>query len=154
MEHDALQALRYDLPVSVLSVEPWLVEPLWGRFALGVYVVSVLSVEPWLVELNVLMPSINAFSFSALSRAVVGGTTPPSPHRLLRLRFSALSRAVVGGTTHHHAIASPMQRVSVLSVEPWLVEPNVQCRRRMTHPAVSVLSVEPWLVERIRWGHG
>ena len=64
-----------DVAVSVLSVEPWLVEP--GRL-------------PW--------ASQSLTCFSALSRAVVGGTVGVAVTLLGLWCFSALSRAVVGGT--------------------------------------------------------
>ena len=60
----------------MLSVEPWLVElGLHGIPVVAFNLVSVLSVEPWLVELvyQQPLPEIRA-RFSALSRAVVGGT--------------------------------------------------------------------------------
>ena len=157
--------------VSVLSVEPWLVE-LFGVVATAsASGVSVLSVEPWLVEpeLGEICPA-NATGFSALSRAVVGGTlsyeievTGPycfsalsravvggtSFSRLMFLRsrsFSALSRAVVGGTKWITPSPSRIERVSVLSVEPWLVE-LFGVVATASASGVSVLSVEPWLVE-------
>ena len=111
--------------VSVLSVEPWLVElrtdfrytvRYWGfqcsqssrgwwncrdhRRSERREYVSVLSVEPWLVELasSIAICSLSD-SFSALSRAVVGGT-PDRRGRIVQFSgFSALSRAVVGGTS-------------------------------------------------------
>ena len=61
--------------VSVLSVEPWLVEP------------------EWLARLERDHPC-----FSALSRAVVGGTIKRELPPYVKMSFSALSRAVVGGT--------------------------------------------------------
>ena len=65
----------------------------------GAAVVSVLSVEPWLVELVFIQ-------------------RPP----LADERFSALSRAVVGGTLRLTHCQLDHREVSVLSVEPWLVE--------------------------------
>ena len=61
--------------------------------------VSVLSVEPWLVEhpRAALAPPRSA-GFSALSRAVVGGTEVGGAADDVNSGFSALSRAVVGGT--------------------------------------------------------
>ena len=61
--------------------------------------------------------------------------------------FSALSRAVVGGTEPQQGLCSSHRQVSVLSVEPWLVEPSV-AGGVMDCAGVSVLSVEPWLVEQ------
>ena len=61
--------------------------------------VSVLSVEPWLVEPRPASAAADyARSFSALSRAVVGGTMLVPTSLNVARRFSALSRAVVGGT--------------------------------------------------------
>ena len=134
--------------VSVLSVEPWLVEPMPdettkhrsacfsalsravvggtpGRlgFRPGSVDVSVLSVEPWLVEhlYRRRLPR-NFLRFSALSRAVVGGTAPGRSPGAPPASFSALSRAVVGGTLCGRLAAMWPLPVSVLSVEPWLVE--------------------------------
>ena len=60
-----------------------------------------LSVEPWLVE-----------QFEVQGWKVQG------------LGFSALSRAVVGGTIFERDNWTCYICVSVLSVEPWLVEPE------------------------------
>ena len=58
-----------------------------------------LSVEPWLVELLLREAmGISHRRFSALSRAVVGGTPPRGVYACADCSFSALSRAVVGGT--------------------------------------------------------
>ena len=63
--------------------------------------VSVLSVEPWLVELKAVDDAVYIRQcFSALSRAVVGGTLSADDYLVDTEGFSALSRAVVGGTTH------------------------------------------------------
>ena len=109
--------------------------------------VSVLSVEPWLVELvDVVTASSYIKCFSALSRAVVGGTQCAWRCMNCDTCFSALSRAVVGGTSMKLNKSTRLPCVSVLSVEPWLVEPLLCCGA----PGclnVSVLSVEPWLVE-------
>ncbi len=139
--------------------------------------------------------------FSALSRAVVGGTRNDAvANYILAVSFSALSRAVVGGTAGQRTqgfhrgpfqcsqssrgwwnirfdITSAAARaVSVLSVEPWLVEHYIdvnagsgckfQCSQssrgwwnpillpaRRSGTDVSVLSVEPWLVERPNAAH-
>ena len=58
-----------------------------------------LSVEPWLVEQREgPIYCVGPAGFSALSRAVVGGTTRLYHAMADAWRFSALSRAVVGGT--------------------------------------------------------
>ncbi len=109
--------------VSVLSVEPWLVELCVCADQRGRFAVSVLSVEPWLVE-----PSARGVGLSS----VIG--------------FSALSRAVVGGTQLRHMIHArlPQFQCSQSSRGWWNtpVSPTPS-----PPPAVSVLSVEPWLVE-------
>ena len=66
---------------------------------------------------------LRTYSFSALSRAVVGGTQNRKRMKTVSYGFSALSRAVVGGTLRRGRRHRWGRRVSVLSVEPWLVEP-------------------------------
>ena len=115
-----------------------------------------LSVEPWLVELRAVFElRLHHRCFSALSRAVVGGTFRWCGRRCQPIRFSALSRAVVGGTAFGVQgdvkmmwfQCSQSSRgwwnflmmwflylssiVSVLSVEPWLVEPVPELSNRM-----------------------
>ena len=85
-------------------------------------------------------------SFSALSRAVVGGTKS-SRLGLRSFRcFSALSRAVVGGTTRRRRVdhVEFMFQCSQSSRGWW--NPNVP-ESAACQSSVSVLSVEPWLVE-------
>ena len=83
----------------MLSVEPWLVEPPDAKEPVQVMQVSVLSVEPWLVEPVITPASAKSQPrFSALSRAVVGGTMSRGRFTITGGCFSALSRAVVGGT--------------------------------------------------------
>ena len=209
------------MKVSVLSVEPWLVEPGIMGMALIASSVSVLSVEPWLVEpFHGHVVDVSVGCFSALSRAVVGGTKAPSrlwpravlfqcsqssrgwwnhshtrhniarvcsfsalsravvggtgnhgngAHRVVgfsalsravvggtkrrtgRLQtvagFSALSRAVVGGTLEHGVIVQPCKRFSALS-RAVVGGTLCSCLTSMVVVCVSVLSVEPWLVER------
>ena len=85
--------------VSVLSVEPWLVELHHPSSWCVSPPVSVLSVEPWLVEPGSHpTPDDASGCFSALSRAVVGGTFRRGGYGAGCGGFSALSRAVVGGT--------------------------------------------------------
>ena len=86
--------------------------------------------------------------FSALSRAVVGGTPLIPTSSRKTVRFSALSRAVVGGTLQAHAdeIKRAMFQCSQSSRGWWNYEPPVPDNWLFE---VSVLSVEPWLVELI-----
>ena len=127
--------------VSVLSVEPWLVEPRNAEYLTFKIGVSVLSVEPWLVERDASPNRLDAMvCFSALSRAVVGGTKERLHiqfySRLFQCSqssrgwwniqfvgdqghgidgFSALSRAVVGGTGAGHAVGVSPECFSALS---------------------------------------
>ena len=109
--------------------------------------VSVLSVEPWLVEhwLSVLTHPFQA-RFSALSRAVVGGTkleVVPDEY-LTKFQCSQSSRG--WWNRSFSCTMSKIAKVSVLSVEPWLVELYFS-HANLVRDLVSVLSVEPWLVE-------
>ena len=59
----------------MLSVEPWLVERPVAVSTVSPQQVSVLSVEPWLVEPDAAESDDECGAgFSALCRAVVGGT--------------------------------------------------------------------------------
>ena len=75
-----------------------------------------LSVEPWLVERGGRRPdSWPGYSFSALSRAVVGGTVCNGWRRRYYWCFSALSRAVVGGTVENERATVTIAGFSALS---------------------------------------
>ena len=76
-----------------------------------------LSVEPWLVEPVAIMDNVWSLNrFSALSRAVVGGTSNAAASSSASQSFSALSRAVVGGTSRcRHDAASIPEGFSALS---------------------------------------
>ena len=76
-----------------------------------------LSVEPWLVE-----PAL----------------CEDWHHPLFR--FSALSRAVVGGTREVMRLTHLFMDVSVLSVEPWLVEPFRKKVMELDEDGFSALS--------------
>ena len=106
-----------------------------------------LSVEPWLVEhfCSLLLGEM-LFGFSALSRAVVGGTHPGQSASAASASVSVLSvEPWLVEPVRKFTPQYPL-KVSVLSVEPWLVEPFISALVSAL-VAVSVLSVEPWLVE-------
>ncbi len=167
--------------VSVLSVEPWLVEPLFQSPS-GIHQsVSVLSVEPWLVEPRRRPGATHSLhSFSALSRAVVGGTRGLHDFYDRRLLFQCsqssrgwwnrLVRAVASmmipfqcsqssrGWWNHLLNVGICQcvAVSVLSVEPWLVEPNLifPSRRVVFAPFWYFIAAGGFLANRVPaiWG--
>ena len=79
---------------------------------------------------------------------MVGGTSAPTAELALAGRFSALSRAVVGGTSREliaHHFSLPFQ-CSQSSRGWWN---GVVSAMIMQAISVSVLSVEPWLVEPV-----
>ena len=75
-----------------------------------------LSVEPWLVERIAIDYAANVVKgFSALSRAVVGGTAIGGDGDHHFNGFSALSRAVVGGTLLTVCLTLGVESFSALS---------------------------------------
>ena len=134
--------------VSVLSVEPWLVE---HRCQVSVchhpplFQCSQSSRGWWNPDLARDKPGI-CKGFSALSRAVVGGTKSGCGHQQCRCCFSALSRAVVGGTRRFVPGWEHRQQFQCSQSSRGWWNTLWQVLRTITGE-VSVLSVEPWLVE-------
>ena len=117
-------AVRFPLPaVSVLSVEPWLVEHADARCGPAPGDVSVLSVEPWLVErlrLNTCKSMGIRFQCSQSSRGWWNRIA--AEERLPRTRFQCSQSSRGWWNSRARQCTMIQNFVSVLSVEPWLVE--------------------------------